>query len=482
MSLLRGRDGWCHARFRGEIRAPVTLSVVPAPAPEDIPFEAGLQLGSYRVEKVIGEGTMGRVYLARHITLDRPAALKVLHARHTQDAGLVQRFFQEARLVNRIAHEHIVEVFDFVESLEPRLVYGVMELLTGDTLAARLAARPLPLDIVVHIGRQIAQALQAAHAVGVVHRDVKPENVFLVKRGGRDDYVKVLDFGVAKLSQTLGPSAVVSTNTGSVIGTPRYMAPEQAAGLDVDASTDIWALGVILYEMLAGKVPFESLSFGQLAADIITKPPPPLPERSAAGEVIPPALRDLVLACLQKQPELRPATMTSVDAWLERALDPNTASAATPSPRSRLALRAGLAAGAAAVLGLVLFFALRPAAPVAPVTAPVVAAVEKAPTPAPPPEKPANVSLMLTTTPAGARLIRADTGEVIGTTPFSGALPRSSAPLRLRIEAAGHEPLLRDVSLASDSTLDLSLKPVRVKGPVKKQQPADIRNGVIDPF
>src|SRR5687768_16937395 len=197
---------------------------------------------------------MGRVYEARHVTLDRPAALKVLHQRHTQDATLIQRFFQEARLVNRIAHEHIVEVFDFVESREPPLVYGVMELLNGHTLTVRLVAHALSLETIVHVSQQIALALQAAHAVGVVHRDLKPDNVFLVRRGGVDDYVKVLYFGVANLAQPLGPNAVVSTNTGSVIGTPRYIAPEQAAGLEVDARTDVYALGVILYEMLAGKV------------------------------------------------------------------------------------------------------------------------------------------------------------------------------------------------------------------------------------
>src|SRR3954469_7558698 len=150
------------------------LSLVQPAGAGEAALAAGDVLGSYRIEGVLGEGTMGRVYCARHVTIDRPAALKVLHDRHVQDPSLVQRFFQEAKLVNRISHEHIVEVFDFVQSLEPDVVYGVMELLTGETLPDRSKKKPLPLASIVRVARQTAQALQAAHAVGVVHRDLKP--------------------------------------------------------------------------------------------------------------------------------------------------------------------------------------------------------------------------------------------------------------------------------------------------------------------
>src|SRR3954469_10389762 len=140
------------------------LSLVQPAGAGEAALAAGDVLGSYRIEGVLGEGTMGRVYCARHVTIDRPAALKVLHDRHVQDPALVQRFFQEARLVNRISHEHIVEVFDFVESLEPAVVYGVMELLNGETLATRLKTRAMSLESIVSVGRQIAMALHAAHS------------------------------------------------------------------------------------------------------------------------------------------------------------------------------------------------------------------------------------------------------------------------------------------------------------------------------
>ncbi|MBK7861370.1 MAG: serine/threonine protein kinase [Archangiaceae bacterium] len=452
------------------------LAVVGAPAAAPASLAVGQVLGSYRIEGVLGEGTMGRVYLGRHVTLDRPAALKVLHPQHTQDPSLIQRFFQEARLVNRIAHEHIVEVLDFAESKEPPAVYGVMELLTGQTLAASLAACAPSLEAIVAVGRQIATALQAAHAVGVVHRDLKPDNVFLVRRGGRDDYVKVLDFGVAKLAQG-GPS-VVATHSGALLGTPRYMAPEQAAGLEVDARTDVYALGVILYQMLAGRVPFEAANFGQLAADIITRPPPPLHERSAGGERIPDALRDLVRACLEKQPDARPPSMTSVESWLGRALSEEDT---LPFGRALRARRpVVMAAAAALVLGLAGAVAVTRRTDPAP--APVVMAAAAAAV-APAVVAPAvpKVTLALTTVPAGARVLSAGTGELLGVSPWVATFPREAATLKLRIEAPGYEPVLREVGLGADASLELALKPLKVARPAAKKS-TSIRNGVIDPF
>lgn len=436
-------------------------------------LQVGDSLGPYVLESLLGEGTMGRVYQGRHQRLGRQVALKVLHPHLIQDKALVARFLQEARLVNQINHPHIVEVHDFIEELFPERVYGVMELLRGKTLAAQLAERALTLKELCNIARQIADALHAAHRVDVVHRDLKPDNIFLTSREGREDSVKVLDFGVAKLLQSSGDLRVADTQSGQMVGTPRYMAPEQAAGLEVDARTDIYALGTILYEMLAGKPPFESLVFGQLAADIITQPPSPLPSRTQAGEAIPKQLHELVMACLSKSSDARPPSMAGVSTWLENVLQ-------GPAPRS--APPVGLiAAGVAGVLlvGTGIFFATRPA----PVPEVKVAPVAQAPvvvTPPPTPPvigPPAEVTLSLITKPPRARVIRLDSGEVLGLTPLELSLARAEEPLRLRFELAGHLPVERGTSLQSDQSLELSLERV-----LPKSKPRPVTDGVLDPF
>ena len=433
-------------------------------------LQVGDSLGPYVLEQLLGEGTMGRVYQGRHQRLGRQVALKVLHSHLIQDKSLVARFLQEARLVNQINHAHIVEVHDFVEELFPERVYGVMELLRGKTLAAQLAERALTIAEVCSIGKQIADALHAAHRVDVVHRDLKPDNIFLTSREGREDSVKVLDFGVAKLLQTGGDLRVADTQAGTMVGTPRYMAPEQAAGLDVDARTDIYALGTILYEMLAGNPPFESLVFGQLAADIITQPPPPLPSRTQAGEPIPKSIEELISSCLSKRAEGRPPSMAAISTWLERALQAPVKSA-SPS-------KAVLAAAAAGVLLLSIagYFAFRPT-PV-PVVAPVVQAPVVVTPPAPPPVlAPAEVTLTIVTTPAKVNVIRLDTGAVVGITPLTLRQPKSDQPLRLRLELGGYQPVEREMSLQTDQSLELLLQPV-----APKQKPRVVKDGVLDPF
>lgn len=448
------------------------LTVVPtAPDPDTAPvLQVGDSLGPYVLEQLLGEGTMGRVYRCRHQRLGRQVALKVLHSHLIQDKSLVARFLQEARLVNQINHAHIVEVHDFVEELFPERVYGVMELLRGKTLAAQLAERALTIPEVCSIAKQIADALHAAHRVDVVHRDLKPDNIFLTSREGHPDSVKVLDFGVAKLLQTSGDLRVADTQAGTMVGTPRYMAPEQAAGLEVDARTDIYALGTILYEMLAGNPPFESMVFGQLAADIITQPPPPLPSRTQAGEPIPKSLQDLISACLSKRAEGRPPSMAAVSAWLERALQAPAKSAALP--------KGLLAAGVAGVLLLLIAasLALRPApAPVVPAP-PQVVVTPPTPPPVPVPV-PAEVTLTIGTTPPKVNVIRLDTGAVVGITPLTLRQQRSDQPLRLRLELGGYQPVERDLSLQTDQALELLLQPV-----APKQQPRVVKEGVLDPF
>ncbi|HZW89166.1 MAG TPA: serine/threonine-protein kinase, partial [Myxococcaceae bacterium] len=233
-------------------------------------------LGQYRLEGVLGEGAMGRVFQARHVSLGRPAAVKVLRAEHAKNTHLIQRFFHEARAVNQINHAHIVEILDFVEetAVSGRArVYCVMEMLEGQSLTELLARQQPGVARAVGIVRQVCDALQAAHDVGVIHRDVKPDNLFVLERDGRD-FVKVLDFGVAKLVAPLGDMPMTTTVEGTIVGTPAYMAPEQATGGNADARTDLYSVGVVLYELLAGHPPFQAPAFGQLVAQVLSSPPP----------------------------------------------------------------------------------------------------------------------------------------------------------------------------------------------------------------
>ncbi len=270
-------------------------------------------LGPWELQELIGEGAMGQVFLAKHTLLGRQAAIKVLRPEQYQREDLIQRFFQEARSVNQINHEHIVEISDFGQELgpdgKPTAVYFVMELLQGETLSSRLAKGTLNIERSVHVVKQLASALEAAHKLGVVHRDVKTDNVFLVSRHGDAEYVKVLDFGVAKLTQVGTDAPKVSTMDGAIIGTPTSMSPEQASGGVVDARADIYAVGVLLYQLLSGKLPIDADNFGKIVALLLTKVPDPLPERTPNGEPIPPWLADVVRRCLEKEPNKRPQSM-----------------------------------------------------------------------------------------------------------------------------------------------------------------------------
>jgi len=271
--------------------------------------------GRYKIEKRIGEGGMGIVYAATHAMLGKKLALKVLRGEVARDPDVVQRFITEAQSATSIGHENIIDISDFGR-LPDRTVYFVMEYLDGEPLT-KLIRRggSIPVREAVHLIRQIASALGAAHTRGIVHRDLKPDNVYLIKRGGSPtaNFVKVLDFGIAKV----GGASSKLTKTGMVFGTPHYMSPEQAAGQTVDQRTDIYALGVIMYEMFVGKVPFDADTFMGILTKHMFEPPIPPSQASSGGNRLG-ALEDITLKALQKKPEQRYQSMAELLADLDR--------------------------------------------------------------------------------------------------------------------------------------------------------------------
>ncbi|HVG29806.1 MAG TPA: serine/threonine-protein kinase [Pyrinomonadaceae bacterium] len=259
----------------------------------------------YRLDERLGEGGMGTVYRATHLLIDRPVAVKVLHTRFVEDESAQARFRREARAAGRLQHPNAVAVTDF-GSTPGGYVYIVMELLEGRTLRDVLADEsPLAPARAVELMMQIAAAVESAHEAGVIHRDLKPANIFVVQRKNLPPVVKVLDFGIAKLAaDSLEDSAARDlTQTGVMIGTPRYMSPEQCDGEHLSPAADVYSLGIIFYEMLTGATPFNGASPLAVALQHSTKPPRPPRELVPA---LPARLEEVVLHALAKKPEERP--------------------------------------------------------------------------------------------------------------------------------------------------------------------------------
>jgi len=287
--------------------------------------------GRYEILSLLGEGGMGQVYEVRHVSLDRRFAMKLLRRELARDTELPSRFIDEARATASIRHPNIVQITDF-GVLPDGLPYFVMELLRGETLGRVIkAGGPIPAARAVRILQQVASALGAAHAAGVVHRDLKPENIFLVggMAGGQaSDDVRVVDFGAAKI---IGSSRV--TRQGVVFGTPHYMSPEQASGHPVDHRADIYALGVIMYEMFTGRVPFEADTYmGVLTQHMFVQPVPPSQVSPAARELG--ALEEITLTCLAKKPEERYGAMAELGAALAAAVRPREGGGVDVAPHS----------------------------------------------------------------------------------------------------------------------------------------------------
>ncbi len=315
----------CDKCFSGEVRfCPFdgdALIDAPDWNPNADPLIGQVIDGRYEAMSVIGEGGTGSVYEVRHTTLGRRFALKVLRADIARDPQIVTRFIQEAKAAAAIGHPNIVAVSDFGEvqpdksaPLTSKVPYFVMELLTGSSLASVLRSeRILPADRTAAVGLQCALGLASAHEAGVIHRDLKPDNVFLVRSGDRE-FVKLLDFGLAKIA---GTSRV--TRQGIIFGTPHYMSPEQAMGQPVDHRTDVYALGVIMYECLTGRVPFEADSFKGVLDQHIHGAAVPVEQRVPDPTQIGP-LGDIINRCLAKNPAERFATMAELAAALEEAM------------------------------------------------------------------------------------------------------------------------------------------------------------------
>ncbi len=283
----------------------------------------------YRIESVLGIGSMGIVYVARHLAVGKRVALKVLRQQFVQDAEVTQRFAAEATAATAIGNAHIVDTMDFGK-LPNGSAYQVMEFLEGQTLSEALhREKRMSLSRIVHIARQVAVGLAAAHEAGIVHRDLKPENVFLVERAGSRDFVKVLDFGIAKFG--VGQNDL--THAGAVFGTPNYMAPEQALGKPTSPATDIYALGVICYEMACGQVPFRGDSPIAVLTRHASEPPEPLADRVPG---ILPEFAQLVARCLEKEQSDRFASMSVLIEQLDAisATGPLSEIAETPAPPS----------------------------------------------------------------------------------------------------------------------------------------------------
>jgi serine/threonine protein kinase len=289
--------------------------------------------GRYFVQRKIGEGGMGVVFAVKHAVIERPLAIKVLKREVMRDEATLRRFVQEAKAASRIGHPNIVDVTDFGKTPEG-MTYSVMEYVDGQTLSKAIKhGAPFPVDRAVHIASQIARALGAAHEKGIVHRDLKPENVFLIDREGRPDFVKIVDFGIAKVQPVDGgpQQGPRLTRVGSVFGTPEYMAPEQAAGRgDTDRRVDVYALGTILYEMIVGKVPHKGDSMIRTIAMQMLDPITP-PRQVNPDLPISPGLEAVIMKALAKNRDERYASMNDLLAALEHLHDEIVASNPTIS-------------------------------------------------------------------------------------------------------------------------------------------------------
>ena len=300
---------------------------------------AGAVLAHYRIVSRLGAGGMGEVYLAQDLNLDRPVALKILPPEVAHDPERMRRFIQEAKTASALSHPNVAHVFEIGEA--DGVTFLAMEYIDGQTLNARIGTTPLPLDEAVDIAIQVADALDAAHAKGIVHRDIKPANIMITPRG----HVSVLDFGLAKMKPPgVGSGSTASraateflTDPGMVMGTVQYMSPEQALGREADSRSDLFSLGVVLYEMATGRLPFSGVSATELLLQIVRAQPEAM---ARFNYEVPPELERIVRKCLEKDRDRRyqSARDLLIDLKnLQRDVEPAVAGAKTGATRVRAA-------------------------------------------------------------------------------------------------------------------------------------------------
>ena len=473
--------------------------------------------GRYVVESVLGEGGMGIVYLARHRVIGKRVALKVLRQDFARDKEITDRFLQEARAASSIGNPHIVDISDFGQ-LPDGSTYFAMEWLNGAPLTKLIGhGRTVPLERLAHIGRQIADGLAAAHDTGIVHRDLKPDNVYLVGQGSEADFVKILDFGIAKVAN----AASRHTRAGTVFGTPHYMSPEQASGAPVDRRTDIYALGVILYEMAAGQLPFDAENVMGILTQHVYKRPSTIRSIVQSGQVSP-ALEAVVLKALSKDPADRYQTMQqfSLDLQkLEQGLEPDAVdemmarsasmfppelfqkdsaagSAEETSPlaspvhaRSRWRAYAGAGLAALALCSLVIALTARgsrskPPAPTASGVAAPTAATDVAPPGVAPPKTPApeTVEVLLATEPLDAHVFRGK--DDLGSPPMTVNVEKGQTVLfEVRRQGFKSQSVTVDGS-AQKVTIKLVAGNERARAPAKKTKSGTSwqQNEIVNPW
>lgn len=443
--------------------------------------------GRYQIEKVLGEGGMGVVYRAVHTTLGKPLAIKVLRADVSKNEEILARFKREAQSASAIGNQHIIDISDF-GTLPDNSTYFVMEYLGGKSLTKALAENKFSVERTVHVATQLCNALGSAHEIGIIHRDLKPDNVQLIERGGDKDFVKVLDFGIAKVGGTNSKL----TQAGQVFGTPHYMSPEQCAGTNVDHRTDIYALGVILYELATGRVPFDADNLmGILTKHLYENP---LPPREFDPPInVPPALEAVIMKALSKKREARYQSMAEMASDLDAIAKGSTPKAVIESvdrgahgtapiediqssvsvgvpssqeltiKKSNLPLIIGIAAVVLVGIGAVVIFAMsgsksesetanvmKPAAaPTQPASAPSTAPTTNQASVA------ATAKVRLNSVPSGAEVYFK--GAFVGNTPYEMDKPQGDAVVELTLKKAGYEEKKIKISSLTSSSMELTL-------------------------